>query len=234
MRMRRWLGFGFMLALVIIAAQRVPPRFNPLAPIDLAEPDTWFADFRLAALKSSLQQCQSVLKAPMIAATPVADTPFVKGCGWHNAVAVAQAGSARVGADRMSCEMAAALAMWIAHEVQPAAVKYFGASVKSVQNMGIYSCRNIAGRAAILKFRSQHATANAIDISAFVLNDGRVIRVAKHWRARDAGRDSSEAKFLRAVHKSACRYFRATLGPDYNAAHANHFHLDRGAFKSCR
>ncbi|MEQ1695321.1 MAG: extensin family protein [Hyphomicrobiaceae bacterium] len=32
--------------------------------------------------------------------------------------------------------------------------------------------------------------------------------------------------FLRAVHESACKRFSTTLGPETNAAHRNHFHID--------
>lgn len=35
-----------------------------------------------------------------------------------------------------------------------------------------------------------------------------------------------KAKFLRAAHKSACRLFGTTLGPEANEAHRNHFHVD--------
>nr|WP_328730168.1 extensin family protein [Falsiroseomonas algicola] len=32
----------------------------------------------------------------------------------------------------------------------------------------------------------------------------------------------------------ACRWFRAVLSPDYNAAHADHFHFDMGPSTVCR
>ncbi len=37
---------------------------------------------------------------------------------------------------------------------------------------------------------------------------------------------TGNAHFLRAVHRSACRIFGTVLGPEANAAHNNHFHLD--------
>jgi hypothetical protein len=36
------------------------------------------------------------------------------------------------------------------------------------------------------------------------------------------------------VHNRACRNFHAALGPGYNAAHYDHFHLDRGIFRHCQ
>ncbi len=35
-----------------------------------------------------------------------------------------------------------------------------------------------------------------------------------------------KGEFLRAIHASACRVFGTTLGPEANAAHRNHFHVD--------
>jgi hypothetical protein len=76
---------------------------------------------------------------------------------------------------------------------------------------------------------SQHAAANAIDISGFTFADGRSISLLRDWKGK--GRDSD---FLREVHRRACRYFRVALGPDFNPAHANHFHFDRGLMWTCR
>lgn len=38
--------------------------------------------------------------------------------------------------------------------------------------------------------------------------------------------DAAEQAFLREAHKSACQIFGTTLGPEANAAHRNHFHID--------
>jgi hypothetical protein len=207
----------------------VPQRFSPFAPLDLNQPASWFLDFRLASLKNDPQHCAATLASPLINASPVADQPQTKGCGWRNAVHMTEAGGIELSASKISCGMAAALAMWLAHEVRPAAIQFLNSEIKSVHHLGVYACRNILGSASLKAFRSQHATANAIDIESFVLADGRTIRVVKHWKG-----NSREAQFLRAIHQRACLYFRVALGPDYNAAHANHFDFDRGAFKRCR
>jgi hypothetical protein len=44
--------------------------------------------------------------------------------------------------------------------------------------------------------------------------------------AAPASRDDGKAAFLRAIHKAACAIFSTVLGPEANAAHRNHFHLD--------
>src|SRR3546814_3060791 len=92
--------------------------------------------------------------------------------------------------------------------------------VVKIETYGTYSCRNIyGGRSGRL---SQHAYSNAIDVSGFVLADGRRIMLDGGWDG-----DKPSQDFLRALHKSGCRRFGTVLGPDYNAAHYNHFHLDR-------
>ncbi|MBF3247311.1 extensin, partial [Pseudomonas aeruginosa] len=46
--------------------------------------------------------------------------------------------------------------------------------------------------------------------------------------------ESADGRFLRRVRDGACASFNAVLGPDYNAAHRDHFHLDMGLWKVCR
>lgn len=207
----------------------IPQRLSPFAPLNLNEPDSWFLDFRLAALQSGTNACAATITSPLIDAMAIADAPTEKGCGWHNAVRLHTAGGVRLSSDKITCGMSAALAMWLAHDVRAAAQAILKSDVKSIRHLGVYACRNIQGSAAFKGFRSQHATANAIDIEAFVLADGRTISVLKYWNGK-----GPEAEFLHTIHDGACRYFRVALGPDYNAAHANHFHYDRGAFKRCR
>jgi hypothetical protein len=77
---------------------------------------------------------------------------------------------------------------------------------------------------------SAHARAEAIDIAAFVLADGRRVSVLGDWQDGDA----RERQFLRVVHASACKRFGTVLGPDYNAAHRNHFHVELGGGSFCR
>jgi hypothetical protein len=90
-----------------------------------------------------------------------------------------------------------------------------------------YACRPIAGRRD--RRMSEHASANAVDISGFTLVDGSVLTVAQGWRG-----SARERAFLRAVRDGACGHFEAVLSPDYNRAHADHLHFDLGRDKLCR
>ena len=113
--------------------------------------------------------------------------------------------------------------------MQPLALSTFGSRVTGLEDMGDYSCRNIIGNSKWTNLRSEHALANAIDISGFKLADGRLITVAKDYKGNAPG-----AAFLHTAHMRACKYFRVAIGPEFNAAHWNHLHLDRGVLERCK
>jgi len=124
------------------------------------------------------------------------------------------------------CGVAKAFGDWARFGVDRAARQILGSPVARIETMGSYSCRNVAGT----DVRSAHARAEAIDVSAFILADGRRIVLKRDW---DGG-DAATREFLRVVHKSACKRFGTVLGPEYNAAHEDHFHLEGTGAKFCR
>lgn len=124
------------------------------------------------------------------------------------------------------CGVAKAFGDWARFGVDRAARQILGSPVARIETMGSYACRNVAGS----ERRSAHARAEAIDVSAFVLADGRRIVLRRDW---DDG-DAATREFLRVVHKSACKRFGTVLGPEYNAAHEDHFHLEGTGAKFCR
>jgi len=183
----------------------------------------------------------------------------------------------------MSCPMADVLGEWLRDTVQPEAKKLFGSQVVKIQNASSYVCRNRYGSASAPL--SEHALANAFDVSEFVLADGRRITVLDDWpklvetppapeanpkrvsevkdngvaeKTKAAGKvkggttktsavtaakadpdvppspppvakepdEDPKTKFVTFLHEDACRRFGTVLGPDANAAHKNHFHLD--------
>jgi hypothetical protein len=65
--------------------------------------------------------------------------------------------------------------------------------------------------------------------------NGEHISVLHDWhRSDDAGPASREALLLTDAHDGACRFFNGTLGPEYNAVHRDHFHLETGGYWMCR
>jgi hypothetical protein len=65
--------------------------------------------------------------------------------------------------------------------LQPAAQEAFGSRVTRLRSASGYNCRNRIGSRFHLEKLSEHALANAIDISGFVTADGRIVEVARHW-----------------------------------------------------
>ena len=149
------------------------------------------------------------------------------GCGFTN-VARLDRSLATWGSDvTLTCQMLAGLALWERHTLQPLAREILGTEVSLVRHYGTYSCRNVNGE----KYgrRSEHATANAIDIAGFVTADGREISVLRDWGGR-----TPEGEYLDRIHRRACKHFNAVLGPDYNELHRDHFHFDQGDYETCR
>jgi hypothetical protein len=110
--------------------------------------------------------------------------------------------------------------------VDRAAQQILGSALVRIETMGSYNCRNVGGS----NRRSAHATANAIDVSAFVLADGRRVSVLGNW----SGGTAQERRFLNVVHGSACKRFGTVLGPAYNPAHRDHLHLELSGKAYCR
>ena len=207
----------------------------PWTKLDLAQPVGLFTGRKLAALGGDGETCRALLRRAGIRFVAL---PRRNGrqCGYDDAVRFSPGGALALAwrpADLgTSCPVAAGLALWEWHVVQPAALRHFGVKVAAVEHFGSYSCRRMYGRSG--GAWSEHASANAVDIAAFRLADGRRIRVAADWSGEGA-----EGRFLRDVRDGACRLFATTLSPDYNAAHRDHLHLDqakRGAmgWRACR
>ncbi|KTR85216.1 extensin [Novosphingobium barchaimii] len=181
--------------------------------------------------RPELRQCLSQLGLAQARFALLPDRYFSGGCRNVGTVRLdslrsdsAQLALANLGP--VTCNVATQFAGWARFGVDRAAQQILGARVSRIETFGSYSCRTIAGTRRM----SGHATANAIDVSGFVLEDGRRITVLEDW---DGG-TPAERRFLRAVHASACKRFGTTLGPQYNAAHRNHFHLEADGADFCR
>jgi hypothetical protein len=221
-------------ALLLYGHARRHPEDLPWTALDLAQPVGAFTGRKLAGLEGA--HCQALLARAGVRFTRLPDRTEAARCGYEHAIRFSPGGALAAGyrpADLgVECPVAAALALWEWHVVQPAARRHFGRDVASVEHFGSYSCRRLYGRAS--GPWSEHAHANAIDIAGFTLAGGRRISVQRDWRGAGA-----EAAFLHEVRDGACRLFSTVLSPDYNAAHDNHLHLDearRGAWgmRACR
>ena len=226
-RVRVLLALLVLVGAAILALRHLPPEWDPREPLDLrAEPGP-MVGVKFWRLAREPEACFAAFAASGRTVVRVPDRPSEVACELEDAVLL-PAGIRTTPRDPVvTCRLAAAWAMLERHTLQPAARRHFGTEVAGVRHLGTYSCRNVNHAAG--GTRSQHATANAIDIAAFVLRDGREVTLARDW-----GADNAAGAFLRQVRGGACRWFSAVLGPEYNAAHADHFHLDMGPRRACR
>ena len=205
----------------------VPDQWNPWAPLDVRATPNLLTRYKLGRLANDPALCEQVLETSGLHVSHQADTPADVACPLRNTLRVQGAAVGLSGSFLASCPLAVAFALFERHGLQPAAQAIFGQAVTRVDHLGSFACRNMYNRAE--GRLSQHASANALDIAGFRLADGRSISVLKDWPG-----EGDKARFLRQVRDSACDDFNVVLGPDYNAAHRNHFHLDMGPWWVCR
>lgn len=222
-----WLGLLTALLAVLLwqGWRNLPDAWNPWAPLDLREPANALTRWKLARLRSEPQLCAAALATSSLNYRKQADTGGP--CPLSGVVRVQGGEQALSSSFVASCPMAVAFALFSQNAVRPAAQRVFGEPVARIEHLGSFACRNIYGRADAR--RSEHATANAIDIAGFRLADGRQISVLHDW-----GQDTPAGRFLREVRDGACGSFGTVLGPDYNAAHRNHLHMDTAGWALCR
>ncbi len=154
------------------------------------------------------------------------DRQFGPGCGIVGTVKLLDVGVPTTNLGAVRCGQARTYAQWARNAVAPAAYQILGSELAKVESMGSYNCRNVAGTAR----RSGHSIANAIDVGGFQLKDGRRITILKDWNSPDP----DVRRFLQTISSSACKRFGTVLGPNYNAAHRNHLHLEDDKANFCR
>ncbi|HWH17265.1 MAG TPA: extensin family protein [Allosphingosinicella sp.] len=230
------LALAGFAGLLLYGYARNHPQDLPWTPLDLTQPVGAFTGRKLAGLGGEGEQCRTLLSMAGVRFTPLPPRSAGPQCGYDDAVRFRPGGALGIGYKPpdlgTSCSVAAALALWEWHVVQPAALKHFGLRVEAIDHFGSFSCRRIYGRSE--GAWSEHATANAVDIAGFRLEDGTRISVLNDWEAGGA-----KAAFLREVRSGACDLFATVLSPDYNEAHRDHLHFDqaqRGAmgWRGCR
>ena len=211
----------------VVGRHPIPPEHLPYERLDLSRPLGLATGFQLAALRDDPLLCRGVLELSALQTRPIESRRTGPFCGLLNAVEVQRSTVPYSGAVRVTCPVAAALYLWEREVVAPAADRHLGSPLARIDHLGTYSCRRIGGGPTGRP--SQHATANAIDIAGFRLADGRRVTLLDGWDG-----SPGERAFLREIRDGACGLFRAVLGPDYNAAHRDHFHLDMGPHGVCR
>ncbi len=220
----------------LVADSREARSAEPLPAAPQPWPDFGRADTALdndftVGPPESPPDCHERLKAAEVrfkpAALPVRETRGGSICGAEDAVLYlgSKHGVRYSPAPIVSCGMALALARFD-EVVQLQAAENLGSRVRSVHQLGTYSCRKMA---RFPRWVSEHSYANAIDIQSFVLESWRTVKVTSYQRSEAA----PETRFLRGVARALFddAVFSVVLTPAYDRLHHDHFHLDLARYR---
>lgn len=159
------------------AAEDKTEKRGPVAPKDVRT-DEWTE----AQVTFAKEECGKLLAEKPVEYEPL--PPIKEGlCGAPAPIRVRSIGNdPKVTIDppaTMRCAVADTVLGWLTTTVQPLAKERLGAPVVKLKNAAAYVCRNrYNGTSTPL---SEHALANALDVSEFVLESGEVVTVLDHW-----------------------------------------------------
>lgn len=232
--MRYWIGLTVLMIALILSApwitERIPPAYNPLAPLAVSDSPNLITRYKLRRLDNNPQACLEALEraqaAGAIQFTPVGNMGGK--CPLKGPVRVRGFGDVSLSSSYLaSCRLALSSAMFVSQVAKPLASEALRSPLVRIDHLGSYACRNIYNKPNARL--SEHATAEALDIAGFWLKDGRQLTVLKQWP-----QTGDEGQFIHTLFTQSCPYFGNSIGPDYNTAHANHFHLGLRWFGFCR
>ena len=200
--------FGILLPVLLAGCGGTGQSF-------IAKNEPWRSNEERACLASGVVREGPFIKTKLSLGGPSvcgAEQPFEMGAADNGRVTLSPVAYLR-------CPMIPQVNRWVVNTIGPAAQRIYGVPLVELKVAGSYACRPINHTSG--EYLSEHGHANALDISGFVLADGRRITVKGGWSG-----DYRERAFLRAVHDGACHEFTTVLGPEYNSLHRDHFHVD--------
>lgn len=216
-----------LVVLAALAVTGLPDRLKPWTPLHPDDPPSVLTRWKLSSLSADPQACRAFLREAGLSWQEVPDRREGEFCAIEDTVRLAPGSLGLVpNVPIMRCPVAAGMVIWRRHGLEPLARSVMGAELDTITHIGTYNCRRQRGNRSGMP--SQHATANAIDITGFSFKDAPPAQLPEGWGGSDR-----QATFLRLAQEEACQVFKVVLGPDSNAAHAGHFHMDLGPFWSC-
>lgn len=210
--------------------QRIPPTMNPFAPLVVTDPPGIITRLKMKRLANDPAACLEVLQRAardgLISYTQ--PMPMQGKCPVPLPIRVLRFGSISLSSSFLAtCPLAVASTQFVLRASKLTEQSPLRSPLMKIEHVGSYACRNIYHRSE--GRLSEHATAKAWDITGLTLKNGQYLRVLKNWQ-----QPAPKAALLKQVFNSSCDYFGNSLGPDYNAAHASHFHLGMRGFSICR
>ncbi|HVH41033.1 MAG TPA: extensin family protein [Labilithrix sp.] len=221
------------IAVVASADGHSGERGDPAPAGDPQEPpllDAW----SLAAREDG-DACRSNLSAAGFKFRALPDKPRAdtSGCGIPHPVIVSR-GPTGIAYDppiMIDCTLARALVS-VERILQEEATAHLQTRIVRVANLGGYACRPRNSRKG--NSLSAHAFGSALDVSGFYPAKGAPAVVARDYAEpkRSSPAQDDRRRFLHAVFGRLRRDADLTyaVGPDFNASHRDHFHLDRGGW----
>ncbi|MCC8982357.1 extensin family protein, partial [Bradyrhizobium acaciae] len=176
--------------------------------------------------------CRQALTEEIAIAPSIPDIHGAGGCGGEDLVrleAIVLPDKRKVAvkpAAILRCRMAAAVADWVRTDIAPLA-QTLGGGISNLDNFDSFECR---GRNRVVGAQlSEHGRANALDVRAFGLANGKSISLTDRSVARD---------LRETVLHSVCARFSTVLGPGSDWYHEDHIHLDlaerRNNYRICQ
>lgn len=199
-----------------------------MKPLDIEAEPNLMTSWKLSNAINEPAICVALLEQAGYA-TKRTDIQESENCGIANNVALKRLSGAEFRDTEMTCGTALRTVMWERHGLQPAAERILRTRITRVRDFGSYSCRRIRTASGTSTRWSTHASGAAIDVSGFEFADGRSANLVNDWAEQGA-----MGEFLREARDTSCDWFGMTLSPDYNAVHADHFHLQSKGFGWCR
>lgn len=221
----------------------VPPAIDAGVPlvappqIEAAEPsipqgplDGW----ALAAREDGVS-CREALKADgfKFRAGVDRDAPDKEGCGIPHPVVLFKGPTGVTYDPPINVDCALARSLGNVERIAQEEAQAFSRKVVRIGNLGGFACRprNFRKGASL----SAHSFGSAADLSVFHFDKGPPAVIVNDYAESPRTTPAREQRraFLRAVFSRMRREADLTyaVGPDFNAVHKNHFHLDRGGWK---
>lgn len=207
------------------------PLEAPMRPGDVRPRPPQLLHIPAEEIETAAKVCRAVLAKNKLVAEPAQAALWSNGCGAVGQLSISAiqlADGKRIPlrpAALIRCEIAEAIADWVREDLVPFTEAYGG--LARIDVAASYHCRprnNIRG--ALL---SEHGRANAIDIRAIIMANGRRFAV-----------DIPETpiQLLNDLRRSSCARFTTVLGPGSDGYHEDHIHLDlaqrRGGYRLCQ
>ncbi|MBB2203882.1 extensin-like domain-containing protein [Gluconacetobacter takamatsuzukensis] len=219
------LACAALVALAMLHRRWLPATYDPTQPLDLRADWTVITPLKLRLLSGAPDLCRAALRTSSLPMQEHAHSGTAA-CPLQDVLTV---GGRDIPLDPASflasCNLAVRWSLFETRVVGPVTQQVFHTGIGRIRHVGSFACRDVRDRPGA---QSSHATADAIDVSAFILADGREIPVVA-W-----SQPGPRGLYLHRLRDGACPIFGTVLSPDYNSLHAAHFHLQATGFGLCR